>query len=56
MKKTIFATLVALLLASAFSGCNVYEKQEVEVIRCPVIDADTIDIPDWENPVGILEP
>lgn len=28
-------------------GCNVYEKETVEIIRCPIIEADTIEIPDW---------
>ena len=36
-----------MLIASLFVGCNVYEKETMEVIRCPVIDADTIEIPDW---------
>ena len=38
------ATAVA-LIASLFAGCHVYEHEEVEIIRCPVIEADTIDIP-----------
>ena len=31
------ATAVA-LIASLFAGCHVYEHEEVEIIRCPVID------------------
>ena len=27
----------------------------LEIIRCPVIEADTIDIPDWEKSVGYSE-
>lgn len=38
---------IHLFIASLFVGCNVYEKETVEIIRCPVIDADTIEIPDW---------
>ena len=41
------ATAVA-LIASLFSGCHVYELEEVEIIRCPVIEADTVYIPDWD--------
>lgn len=41
-----------ILIVSLFMGCNVYEHEEVEIIRCPVIEADTIDIPDWEKPIG----
>ena len=37
----------SILIASLFMGCNIYEKETVEIIRCPVIDADTIEIPDW---------
>ena len=43
------ATAVA-LIASLFAGCHVYEHEEVEIIRCPVIEADTIDdIPGWDK-------
>ncbi len=45
----ILTLIWGMLIASLFVGCNVYEKETVEVIRCPVIDADTIEIPDW-NP------
>ena len=30
-------------------GCHVYEHEEVEIIRCPVIEADTVYIPDWDK-------
>ncbi len=43
----ILALIWGMLIASLFVGCNVYEHEEVEIIRCPVIDADTIEIPDW---------
>jgi hypothetical protein len=49
------AATAGVLIASLFTGCNVYEHEEVEIIRCPVIEADTIDIPDWEKPVGHSE-
>ena len=42
------ATAVA-LIASLFTGCHVYEHEKVEIIRCPVIEADTIDIPGWDK-------
>lgn len=44
----LLAVVWAFLLASIFMGCNIYEKERVEIIRCPIIDADTIQIPDWE--------
>ena len=43
----ILALIWGILIASLFMGCNVYETETVEIIRCPVIDADTIEIPDW---------
>lgn len=43
----ILAAIWGVLIASLFMGCNVYEKETVEIIRCPVIEADTIEIPDW---------
>ena len=46
------AATAAVLIASLFMGCHVYEHEEGEIIRCPVIEADTIDIPGWEKPVG----
>lgn len=42
----LFATL---LIASLFSGCSLYQHEELEIIRCPVIDADTIRVPDWNT-------
>lgn len=49
MKKLLFAVLVALLFATAFAGCNVYEHEEVEFIRCPAIGVDTVYLPDWDE-------
>ena len=43
----ILTLIWGMLIASLFVGCNVYEKETMEVIRCPVIDADTLEIPDW---------
>lgn len=48
------ATAVA-LIASLFAGCHVYEHEEVEIIRCPVIEADTIDIPGWDKEIALPE-
>ena len=42
-----YCILALMFIASLFVSCNVYEKETVEIIRCPVIDADTIEIPDW---------
>lgn len=36
------------LLMSLFVGCNVYEHEEAEIIRCPQIQ-DTVQIPDWNE-------
>lgn len=41
------ALIWGILIASLFMECNVYEKETVEIIRCPLIEADTIEIPDW---------
>lgn len=54
MKKLLLAVLVVLLFVSAFSACNVYTDEEVEIIRCPQIQ-DTVQIPDWENPDNFFE-
>lgn len=44
----ILAVIWGLLIASLFLGCSIYEKETIEIIRCPIIDADTVHIPDWE--------
>ncbi|MFQ7503934.1 MAG: hypothetical protein ACLRMJ_14165 [Alistipes finegoldii] len=46
------ATTAVALIASLFTGCHVYEHEEVEIIRCPVIEADTIDIPGWDKEIA----
>lgn len=43
----ILALIWGILIASLFMGCNVYEHEEAEIIRCPQIQ-DTVQIPDWE--------
>ncbi len=43
---------VGLLIASLFMGCNLYEKEEVQVIRCPRIETDTVAVPEWESEQG----
>ena len=48
------ATAVA-LIASLFSCCHVNEQEEVEINRCPVIEADTIDIPGWDKEIATPE-
>lgn len=50
------AATAVVLIASLFTGCNVYEHETVEMIRCPVIEADTIDIPGWEEEIATPEP
>ena len=40
---------IAALFATTFTACNLYEHEEVETIRCPRINADTLAIPDWEG-------
>lgn len=39
---------VAWFCAYLLGGCTVCQHEEVEVIHCPVIDADTIDVPGWD--------
>ena len=43
------ATTAGVLIASLFMGCNIYEKETMEIIRCPVIETDTVYIPDWDK-------
>ena len=43
----ILALIWGIFIVSLFMGCNVYETETVEIIRCPIIEADTIEIPDW---------
>lgn len=43
----ILAAIWGILMASLFVSCNVYEKEEIEIIRCPEIETDTIEIPGW---------
>ena len=49
------AAMAVALIASLFAGCHVYEHEEVEIIRCPVIEADTIDIPGWDKEIATPE-
>lgn len=51
----ILATIAGLLTASLFVGCNLYEKEEVQIIRCPRIETDTITVPEWESGQGATE-
>lgn len=44
----ILAGIWGILIATLFIGCNVYEKEDIEIIRCPQVQ-DTIQIPDWEG-------
>ena len=52
MKKRIIkigaAAAIAVLFASAFAACNLYEKEELEIRRCPQVQ-DTIIIPQWDG-------
>lgn len=43
----ILTLIWGILITLLFMGCNIYEKETVEIIRCPVIEADTIEIPNW---------
>ena len=44
----ILTLIWGILITLLFMGCNIYEKETVEIIRCPVIEADTIEIPNWK--------
>ena len=46
--KIALVVIIAALFASAFAACNVYEKEEVEILRCPQVQ-DTIIIPEWNE-------
>lgn len=54
MKKPLFAVLVVLFFATALTGCNIYEHEDVEIIRCPQIQ-DPVLIPGWEHPDNSFE-
>ena len=51
----IAAVVWGLLIASLFMGCNLYEKEEVQVTRCPRIETDTVALPEWESEHGEAE-
>ncbi len=55
-KSTLFYIVAAavwgLLIASLFMGCNLYEKEELQIIRCPRIGTDTVSVPEWESGQG----
>ncbi len=46
--KIALAAIVAALFASAFAACNIYEKKDVEIRRCPQV-RDTIVLPRWDK-------
>ena len=46
--KIALAAIVIALFASAFSACNIYEKEELEIRHCPQV-RDTISIPGWNK-------
>ncbi len=48
----IMAIVRRLLVASLFMGCNLYENEEVQIIRCPRIETDTVAVPEWESEQG----
>ena len=43
----ILILIWSILIASLFIECNNYKKETEEIIRCPLIEADTIEIPNW---------
>ena len=49
------ATAAVVLIVSLFMGCHVYEHEVVEIIRCPVIEADTVYIPDWDKHNAVFD-
>lgn len=44
----ILAGIWGMLIATLLVGCNIYEKEEIEIIRRPQIQ-DTIQVPDWKR-------
>ena len=43
----ILALIWGIFIVSLFMGCNDIEKEPVLIIRSPIIEAATIEIPDW---------
>lgn len=46
---SVILIIWVLIIIALFMGCTLSQKESVEVIRCPVIDADTVRIPDWDE-------
>lgn len=44
----IIAAITGLLTVSMFVGCNVYEREDIEIRRCPQVQ-DTIILPGWND-------
>lgn len=42
------ATLIAALFTTAFTACNLYEHEELEIRRCPQV-RDTVQLSEWER-------
>lgn len=45
----ILVIIWSLLIFPIFTSCTIYEREQVELIRCPQVQ-DSINIPDWEDP------
>ena len=41
------AVIGVLLILSLCVGCTIYEKTDIEIIRCPAVQ-DTVLLPGWE--------
>ena len=44
----VLAMIGILVIAVWLTGCNVYEHEEGEIIRCPQVQ-DTILLPGWDD-------
>ncbi len=46
--KIAIVAIVIAFFASAFASCNIYEKEELEIRRCPQVQ-DTVIMPGWDE-------
>ncbi len=46
--KIAIVAIVVAFFASAFAACKIYEKEEIEIRRCPQVQ-DTVIMPGWDD-------
>jgi len=57
-RNNYFILIILLLISQLIivTSCRIYDREYVEPIEIPIVDQDTIHIPDWdENHSGVTE-